>query len=405
MTLRRVVVTGMGVLSPIGNSVPAFSDGLRCGTSGIRPITSFDTAYHRTTEGGEVLDFDPIHYGIVQSEQLDRCTQYALAVVREALESASLDLHIVDPFCVGLSLAILAGGVTSFDQYLRQQFKEEATDPMLALQSQARIASDVARELDIHGPNVTVATACAAGLNSVCYAFDCIRYGRAEVMVTGGSDPLTPSSYAGFNALQAMSKTVCRPYDRDRDGIAMGGAAAALILENLESASRRGAPILAEIRGYGLSNDAYHQTAPHPEGLGAILAMRRALADAKLGPESIDYIGGHGTATPHNDEAELVAVHEVFGERAARIPISSIKSMIGHTLGASGSLTILSCVLAIQHNFLPPTINFQYPIPGFETWDFVPNHAREAEVHVTMANAFAFGGHTASMIITRFSQS
>lgn len=402
MVRRRVVVTGVGVLSPIGNGIPAFLDGLRSGTSGIRPITSFDTTNHRTKQGGEVLGFDPTRYGIIKPEQLDLCSQYALAAISEALEGAQLNLQDVDPFKVGLSLAILAGGVVSFDCYLTQLNSEGYADPMLALQSQAKLASDVAHRLDIRGPNVTIATACAAGLNSIGYAFDCIRYGRTQVMVTGGSDPLTRSSYAGFNALQAVTKTTCRPFDQSRDGLDLGSGAGIFILEELDFALSRRAPVIAEVRGYGLGNDAYHQTAPHPEGSGAILAISRALTDAQIDPEEIDYIGGHGTATPHNDEAELTAIHRVFGDRAASVPISSIKSMVGHTLGASGSLTALSCVLAIQYGFLPPTINFQQPISGFETWDFVPNQTREAKVQTAMANAFAFGGHTASMIFSKF---
>jgi 3-oxoacyl-[acyl-carrier-protein] synthase II len=401
---RRVVVTGMGVLSPIGNNIEEFRNGLQKGASGIVPIWSFDTSKHRTKYGGEIRDFDPYTYNIPNPDGLDLCGQYAIAAIDEALKNAYLLLDRIDPFRAGISFGVLAGGVMSFDHYLTQKFETGKSDPKLAMQSQSKITSDVARRLKIHGPNVTTATACAAGLGSICYGFDCIRYGHADVMITGGSDPLTRSTYAGFNSLQAVSKTASKPFDRDRDGISMGGGSGALILEELDFAQKRGSPILAEVRGYGLSNDANHQTEPHPQGLGAILAMKRALIDAGLSNKDIDYIGGHGTATEKNDEAELIAVKGVFGERAGYIPISSIKSMVGHTMGASGSLTAISCILAIKYGFLPPTINFQNPIQGFENWDFVPNQSRQAQVHVTMANAFGFGGHTTSLIISSITQ-
>lgn len=404
MNHRRVVVTGMGVLSSIGKNVDEYAIGLRKGTLGITPILSFDTARHRTKYGGEIINFDPSKLGIQGFNKLDLCGQYALAAINDALKNAHLEIEGTDIYRVGLSFGVLAGGVMSFDQYLAHKFETGVSLPQLAIQSQGKITSDVAKVLKIGGPNVTTATACASGLGSICYAFDSIRYGQTDVMIAGGSDPLTRTTYAGFNSLQAASKTTNKPFDRDRDGISMGGGSGAIILEDLEFAIKRGAPILAEIRGYGLSNDANHQTEPHPQGLGAILAMKRALADANINPNDINYIGGHGTGTEKSDVAELVAVRSVFGNQAPNIPISSIKSMVGHTMGASGTLTAIACILAINLNFLPPTINFCNPIQGFETWDFVPNLSRTANLQNTMANAFGFGGHTASLIISRFSE-
>lgn len=404
MITRRVVVTGMGVLSSIGNNIVDFRVGLQNGMLGIGPISSFDTSRHRTKNGGEILNFNPNNYGIPDMDKIDLCGQYAFAAISEALENASLEIDNIDPFRIGLSFGVLAGGVMSFDQYLTRRFESGVSIPLLAIQSQCKITSDVARVLKIKGPNVTTVTACAAGLGSICYGYDAIRFGYTDVIIAGGADPLTRSTYAGFNSLQAASKTTNRPFNRDRDGISMGGGSGAIILEDMEFAIKRGAQILAEIRGYGFSNDANHQTEPHPQGLGAVLAMKRALIDANMTPEIIEFIGAHGTGTEKNDIAELIAVKSVFGEQASKIPISSIKSMIGHTMGASGTLTTIACILAINYGFLPPNINFRNPIPGFETWEFVPNYSKAVKIKTAMANAFGFGGHAASLIVSKINK-
>lgn len=329
----------------------------------------------------------------------------ALSAAAEAVADAGIDFAHQDRRRVGVALATSLGGILCMDRFVvhNKEHGYEGADPNLFLHTCPSISGALAKEYGLRGPVITLSTACAAGTNSVGYAFDLIRSGRCTGMICGGTDPFTRLSFSGFNALKSLSKGHIQPFTKERDGLVLGEAAAILILESLDQALERGAPIYAEVLGYGISNDAYHATSPDPKGGGAVRAIMACLHEADFTLDRVNYINAHGTATRLNDAMEISAIRQVFGERGARIPISSTKSMIGHTLGCAGSVEALTCALAIKHHFLPPTIHFTEPMEGCEEYDFVPE-SRAYEIDVAVSNSFAFAGTVAAIAIGRYKE-
>lgn len=405
---RRIVVTGLGVCAANGSNIAEFLESLQTGTSGIRPISDFDASVYRNSRAGVVLDIG-IEAGSAD-RQLDRAYQLALKATHEALDDAKLSisgpLAFRTALCVGTSL----GGMHGHMKRLHADFRanpdtdfEGPYDDLLNVPP-CQIANLLCHRLGVRGGNCTVVTACSAGSNSIAVALDWIRQDRADVVVATATDPLCELSFSGFNILMALSSTESRPFDRDRDGVVIGEGGGTLILEEYEHALRRGAHIYAEISGYGLSNDAYHPTQPDPEAGGACRAIRRALDDAGIVPPQIDYINAHGTSTRYNDETELRAVSAIYGDKMAEIPISSIKSMVGHTLGAAGTIEAIATVLALKHRFLPPTINTRNLVEGYQ-YDFVPHARQVQELDYACSHSFGFGGNAACLVIGRIPES
>ncbi|MFO7292015.1 MAG: beta-ketoacyl-ACP synthase II [Actinomycetes bacterium] len=410
---RRVVVTGMGAITPIGIGVGPFWDSLVAGRSGAGPVTLFDASQHRTRIAAEVSDYDPTEYFDTRElRRLDRYTQFFLVAVREALSQAGLSFEEDDPAAAraGVIAGAGFGGMQSFiDEIdtLRQRGPDRVSPtgiPKIIPNIAAGIASI---EHHLLGPVTCVVTACSASANAIGDAAELIRRGAADVMVAGGAEAgITDYAMAGFAQARAMTtrndepERASRPFDKDRDGFLMGEGGGALVLESLEHAQARGAEILAEVTGYGMSADAYHITLPRPGGQGAARAMTLALQDARISPDEVSYINAHGTSTPANDATETAAIHIAFGEAAAAVPVSSTKSMTGHVLGGAGAVEAIACIQAIRHGVLPPTINYETPDPECDL-DYVPNEAREAEVVHAVSNSFGFGGHNVSLVFSR----
>ncbi|ACX52095.1 3-oxoacyl-(acyl-carrier-protein) synthase 2 [Ammonifex degensii KC4] len=409
----RVVVTGLGVISPIGIGKDAFWEALVQGKSGVGRITHFDPSAYRTQIAAEVRGFDPgLYLDKREIRHLDRYSQFALVAARMALEDAGIKPDNVDPDRVGVILGCGIGGIATFEEQAQVLFQKGPAriSPFFVPMMIANMAAgQIAIAHRFYGPNSTVVTACASSNHAIGEAFRVLQRGEADVMLTGGTEAaITPLAIAGFCAMRAMStrneepERACRPFDATRDGFVIGEGAAILVLERLEHALARGARIYAELVGYGQSCDGYHVTAPDPEGEGAAKAMRRALADAGLKPEEVSYINAHGTSTPLNDKVETLAIKKVFGKAAYRIPVSSTKSMTGHLLGAAGGVEAAACVLSIVHGIVPPTINYEHPDPECDL-DYVPNQARSMRVEVALSNGFGFGGHNATLIFRRYS--
>ncbi len=407
---RRIVVTGIGAVTPVGTGRREMWEALLAGRSGFSAVESFDTHAHPVHRGAEVQGFLPeAHVRRLDPRRLGRASQLAIAAAWLALEDAGLDLGAeAGEAAVDLERAGVVMGTTSGEPR-----EVEALDDLLLAGQTARVgaefvdlypchvlASHVAAEIGFEGPNTVIPTACAAGNYAVAHAFDLLRAGRAEVMLAGGADAFSRITYTGFSRLGAIAPEVCQPFDRNRKGMIPGEGAGMVVLEPLDRARARGARIYAEVAGYGLSCDAHHMTAAHPEGSGAARAMERALAESGLTPEDVSYISAHGTGTPTNDRLESIAVKRVFGETARRVPISSIKSMLGHTMGAASAIETAVCALAVCENRIPPTMNLVEPDPECDL-DCVPNVAREVTVRVAMNNAYAFGGNNASVILRK----
>jgi len=406
------VVTGLGIISPIGTGKDAFWEALLRGESGVRRITRFDPSEFRTQIAAEVIDFNPETYiDKKDARRMDRYTQFAVAATGLALKDAEIAPGTVDPDRVGVVLGCGIGGIETFEEQTRVLVTRGPSriSPFFVPMMIANMgAGYVAIVNGFYGPNSTIVTACASSNQAVGEAFRIIQRGEADVMVTGGTEAgITPVGIAGFCAMKAMSTRndeparASRPFDAGRDGFVVGEGAAILILENMERAVARGAHIYAEITGYGQSCDAYHITAPDPEGSGAAKAMERALADAGLTPGEVSYINAHGTSTPFNDKVETLAIKKVFGEFAYRVPVSSTKSMTGHLLGAAGGIEAAACVLSIARGVIPPTINYERPDPECDL-DYVPGEARQTEVDVAISNGFGFGGHNATLVFKRY---
>ena len=404
---RRVVITGLGTLNPLGNDVATTWSKIRGGASGITPISHFDASEFKTQFAGEVKDFDPVaHFGRKEARRLERISQLALAAANQALEDAAL--NGVDRDQVGVALGSGVGALAAMvenAQTLQEKGPNRVSPFFMPMMLPDTPAATISIAHGFRGPNMAIATACASGNNALGEAARMIERGAANVMVAGGSEAcIMPLAIAAFSVMGALStrneapQLASRPFDKERDGFVTGEGAAILILEELEHARARGAHIYGEFLGYGSSADAYHISMPAGDGGGAVLAMQRALDDAGLGADSVDYINAHGTSTPLNDKSETMAIKKVFGERAYDIAVSSTKSMHGHLLGAAGALEALICLKAMQESLLPPTINYESPDPECDL-DYVPNAARAAQVRVAMSNGFGLGGHNASIVL------
>ena len=414
MLRRRVVVTGIGALTPIGNTKDAYWNALVAGTSGAAPITYFDASKFKTQFACEVKDFDPLtHFDRKEARKMDRFTQYAMVATDEAIQDAGLDLEVVDKSKVGVIWGSGIGGLETFqNEVLNFAAGNEIPrfNPFFIPKMIADIAPGmISIKYGFRGPNFATVSACASAANAIIDALNYIRLGYADVMVTGGSEAgVAKASIAGFNALQALSTrnddpaSASRPFDKDRDGFVMGEGSGALILESLEHAQARGATIYAEVAGGGLSADAHHITAPHPEGLGAISVMENCIADAGLELSNVDAVNMHGTSTPLGDIAETKALKEVFGNHLYSMNINSTKSMTGHLLGAAGAVEAISAILSMKYGIVPPTINHQTADENIDPKiNFTFNTAQKREVSVAMSNTFGFGGHNACIMFKK----
>jgi len=408
MKQRRIVVTGIGVVTPIGTGRELFWNNLLEGRSGIGPVQSFDTSAYSVHRGAEVQDFRAENYLTnLDAAHLGRASQFAIAAARLALADANVEIASLDLKRAGVSMGTTSGEpreVERFDDLFIGKQLDRVGPEFLALYPSHVIAAHMARELQFAGVNMMIPTACAAGNYAIAHAFDMLRARRADLMLAGGSDSFSRITYTGFAQLGAIAPETCQPFDRYRKGMIPGEGAGVLVLESLGSALRRGARVYGEIGGYGLSCDAHHMTAAHPNGEGAVRAMKQALDQTGIGPEDVSYISAHGTGTLTNDRLETLAVKRLFRDAAYRIPMSSIKSMLGHTMGAASAIEAAVCALAVFHDRIPPTINLKEPDPECDL-DYVPNSAREHTVQVAMNNAYAFGGNNASLVIRKFESS
>ncbi|NPV71759.1 MAG: beta-ketoacyl-ACP synthase II [Firmicutes bacterium] len=406
----RVVITGMGAVTPIGSGVDALWTSLIRGVSGIGPVTRFDTSEYETRIAAEVKEFDPTTViDRKEARRMDRYTQFGVVAAAQAVADARLSGF--DPERGGVCFGTGIGGMETLEQQFRVLFEKgpsRVSPFFIPMMISNMAAGNIAIQFGLKGPNATLTTACAASAHSAGEAFEAIRRGRADVMLAGGSEaPVTPISFAGFCSMKAMSTRndeparAVRPFDKGRDGFVMGEGGGVVVFESLEHAKSRGAKILAEMAGYGQSADAYHITAPAADGDGAARAMAAALEDAGMSPGQIDYINAHGTSTPLNDKTETIAVKRVFGEHARSLAVSSTKSMTGHLLGAAGIVELIACVKAIVEGMIPPTINYEEPDPDCDL-DYVPNTARKRGVRAAMSNSFGFGGQNVSLIVKQF---
>lgn len=417
MALKRVVVTGLGALTPLGNSVREFWDGLKNGVSGCEIITHFDPANFKTRFACEIKNFDPQNFfDRKELRKLDPFAQFALVAVKQAFEDSQLNLDNVDSDRAGVIWGSGIGGILTMQQEVMNYF-QNTINPRFSPFFIPKMISDIAAghismKYGFRGPNFTTVSACASSTHAIIDAMTYIRLGIADIFITGGSEAsITPLGMGGFNAMQAIStnndeyKSASRPFDGTRDGFVMGEGSGAFILEEYEHAKARGAKIYAELVGAGMSADAYHLTAPHPDGIGALNVMKSALRDANMKPEDIDYINTHGTATPLGDISEIVAIKEVFGEHAYKLNVSSTKSMTGHLLGASGAIEALASIMPLLENVIPPTINYTTPDERIDQKiNYTFNKAQEREVNVALSNNFGFGGHNASVIFKKYTE-
>ncbi|MCG8402220.1 MAG: beta-ketoacyl-ACP synthase II [Firmicutes bacterium] len=409
---KRAVVTGMGVVTPVGNNLAEFWANLTGGVSGVGPITRFDTEGYSSKIAAEVKNFDPGAFiDRKEARRMDRFTQYAVAATAMAVEDAGLDLETINPARAGVILGSGVGGIETLEQQHRMLMERGPgrVSPFFIPMMISNMGSgQVAINYGLRGFNVTTTSACASSNNAIGDAFKLIQRGQADLVITGGTEaPITPLAVAGFCSMKALSTRnqdpagASRPFDAARDGFVIGEGAVILVLEEMEHALARGAVIQAEVTGYGASCDAYHIVQPDPDGAGAAGAMLMSLADAGVAPEKVDYINAHGTSTPLNDKLETLAIKEVFGEHAYKVAISSTKSMTGHLLGSAGGLEAAVCVLAIGKGLIPPTINLETPDPACDL-DYVPNTAISRTVHVALTNSFGFGGHNAALVLEKF---
>jgi 3-oxoacyl-[acyl-carrier-protein] synthase II len=406
---RRVVVSGIGAITPIGITGPSLWDGVRAERSAVRSLTRFDPSIFRSHNAAEVNDFVPRdHLDAKRAKRLDRFGQFSVVAARQALEDARIDLAAEDRDRIGAMMGSALGGVAYAEDQLGLFLTQglRAVEPLLALTVFGGASScNIAIEFGVRGPNSTNAMSCASGTIAVGEAFRQIRDGYADVMISGGAEaPLSPLCFGAFALIRAMSTrnddpgSASRPFDRDRDGFVMGEGSAVLILEERSRAIARGAPIYAEILGYGLTNDAHHMTAPLPDGSQAARSITLALSDAHVEPTDVAYVNAHGSSTPLNDPTETVAIKRVFGDHAYKIPVSSTKGYYGHALGASGAIEAAICALALRNQWVPPTVNLQTPDTACDL-DYVPSAGREANLDVVVSNSFGFGGINAAIVM------
>ncbi len=416
MELKRVVVTGLGAITPLGNSVDLFWENLKNGVSVCGPITRFDSQFHKTKFACEVRDFDPAEYGIDRKEarKYDLFTQFAIGAAARAMEDSGVDLEKLDRNRAGIIWGAGIGGLQTFFEEV-QAYKPEKPQftPFFIPKMIANIASGLLSiRFGFRGPNYTTVSACASASHAIIEAFNKIRLGKVDIMITGGSEAgVNEVGIAGFNSMRAISTrnddpaTASRPFDKDRDGFVMGEGTGALILEEYEHARLRGAKIYAEVMGGGMSADAYHMTAPDPEGTGARLVMKWALEDAGFNFTDVDYINVHGTSTPLGDIAEPKAILAVFGEHAYNLSISATKSMTGHLLGAAGAVEAIATILALRDGIIPPTINHFTDDPEIDNrLDFTFHKARKRDIRIAISNTFGFGGHNATLVLKKFQE-
>ncbi|MCU0419679.1 MAG: beta-ketoacyl-ACP synthase II [Cyclobacteriaceae bacterium] len=414
MSFKRVVITGLGALTPIGNTLSAYWQGLKNGTSGAAPITKFDTTLFKTKFACEVKNFDPGQFmDRKEARKLDPFTQYAMVVADEAIKHSNLPLSDINPDRVGVIWGSGIGGLLTFQEEVRSFAAGDGTprfNPFFIPKMIPDLsAGHISIKYGFRGPNFVTVSACASSTNALYDAFTYLRLGKADVIVSGGSEAaVCIAGVGGFNAMKALSErndspeTASRPYDKGRDGFVLGEGAGALILEEYEHAKKRGATIYAEVLGGGMSADAYHITAPHPEGAGIIKVMEYALEDAGIRPEQVDYINTHGTSTPLGDIGEIRAIQKVFGDHAYKMNISSTKSMTGHLLGAAGAIEALACVLALNEGIVPPTINHFEDDPDLDPkLNLTFNKAQQRSVNIALSNTFGFGGHNASIVLKK----
>lgn len=409
---RRVVVTGMGMITPIGIGTRAFTEGLHAARSAVSPIKRFDTTGYRSRMAAEVANFEPAEFFTGrQLRRLDRYAQFALAAAQLAVADSMLDLGNEDKDLMGVSMGSAIGGLGMAEEqhgvFIRDGLR--AVNLTLALSVYGGASNcNIAIDMGLTGPNLAHANSCASGSMAIGEAMLAIRHGRAEVMLAGGAEsPVYPLCYGAFDVIKSMSTCndephkSCRPFDQNRDGFVMGEGAAVMMLENLGHALRRNAHIYAEVTGYACTNDAYHMTAPNPEGTQAARAMKHALSDAKISVRDVGYINAHGSSTPLNDKSETLAIKTVFGDQAYEVPVSATKAMHGHSLGASGAIEGCACVLSVRDGFIPPTVNLDTPDPDCDL-DYVPRTERRQEVTHVLSNSFGFGGINSALIFSRW---
>jgi len=410
--MRRVVVTGLGVVAPNGIGTEIFWENLVAGVTGIDRITRFDASHHDSKIAGEIKGFDPLLYMEKKEvKKMDLFIHYALASAIMAVDDARLKSEESERGRIGVMIGTGMGGIPALEESHNVLLEKGPgrISPFFIPSIITNLASgQIAMRFGFRGPNSCVSTACATGNHAIGDSLELIKRGAADVMIAGGSEAvITPLTIGGFSAMKALSTRndephrASRPFDKGRDGFVMGEGAGVLVLEELQRALRRGAKIYAELVGYGMSADAYHMTAPEPEGVGAITSMRLALEAARLKPEDVDYINAHGTSTPMGDAAETRAIKQVFGGHAYRLAVSSVKSMTGHLLGAAGGVESLATVLTIYHGLIPPTVNYDEPDPDCDL-DYVPNKPRQAEVSVALTNSFGFGGTNATLVFKQY---
>ncbi len=417
MSKRRVVLTGVGAVTPVGNNIKDFWKSLIEGKTGVARLTAFDPSPFNSQIAAEIKNFDATKYMTPKQERrLDEFVKYAIAAAKMAIEDTGLDLENIAREKAGVYIGSGIGGLHTIEEehtrYLKNPDEDKAASklspfliPMLIVNMASGIVSI---ELGFKGPNSAAVTACATASHSIGDAYRIVQRGEADIMVAGGSEAaITKMGFGGFCALKALStrndepEKASRPFDRERDGFIMGEGSAVVVLEELEHARKRGARIYCEMVGYGMSGDAYHMTAPDPAGSGAVRCMKASLEDAGLNPEDVDYINAHGTSTPLNDKMETGAIKTVFGDYAYKLPVSSTKGVTGHLLGATGAAELIACAKTIETGIIPPTINYEYPDPECDL-DYVPNKAREAKVDVAVSNSLGFGGHNVTLALKRF---
>ncbi|MEW6534025.1 MAG: beta-ketoacyl-ACP synthase II [Candidatus Auribacterota bacterium] len=406
---RRVVVTGLGVVSPVGNTIDEYWDSLCNGKSGVDYITHFDASEFTTRFAAEVKNFDPEKYISKKDvKRMDEFVQFAVCASYMAVEDAGLDFSTMDPYAAGVLIGSGIGGMNVIEtqhKILLERGPARVSPFLIPMLITNMASGQVSINFGIRGPNLCIATACASGSHAIGEAYRHIALGEADVMITGGTESATtPLGLAGFCSIKALSQRndepqrASRPFDRDRDGFVMGEGAGIVILEEYESAKKRNAKIYCELLGYGCTGDAYHMTAPSPGGEGAARCIQMALLNSSLNPEQIDYINAHGTSTPLNDKFETQSIKSAFGDHAYKLAVSSTKSMTGHLLGAAGGIELVACAKVIETGVIPPTINYENPDPECDL-DYVPNTAREADVKYVISNSLGFGGHNATLVV------
>ncbi len=411
MSRRRVVITGMGAVTPVGNTVDEFWTSLVEGKSGTGPLTRFDSEGFSSHIAAELKGFDPDHYiDPKESRRMDYFVQYAMACSEQAVKDSGLDLESINLDRSGVYIGSGIGGIETIEKQKEVLDKKSPRriSPFLVPMLIVNMASGmVSMRFNFRGPNSCVVTACATGTNAIGDAARLIQYGQADIMLAGGSEgAITPLGFGGFCSMKALStrndepESASRPFDKTRDGFVMGEGAGVVVLEEYEAAKQRSARIYAEVAGYGMTSDAFHVTMPEPEGKGAQTAMRLSLEDAELSADQIDYINAHGTSTEYNDKTESFAIKQVFNSYANKVAISSSKSMTGHLLGAAGAIECIACAKAIENGIVPPTINYNEPDPECDL-NYTPNQAREMPVNATMSNSFGFGGHNAVLVLKK----